>query len=68
MCFVFPPYGHVGPPFMAMLSLLGLTIGLPMWLFSNPVIENAPFLLDHGPSHHEHEPHVNPSPYSSNAQ
>jgi hypothetical protein len=32
--FVFPSYGNIAPPHIATLSLLGLTIGLPVWLFS----------------------------------
>ena len=68
MYFVSPPCGDVGPPFMATLNLPELTIGLPVWLFSNLVIPNAPFLLDHGPLLHENQPHVNPSPSSSNVE
>ena len=44
MYFVSPPCEDVGPPFMATLNLPGLTIGLPVWLFSNPVIPDAPFM------------------------
>jgi hypothetical protein len=36
--FVFPSYGNVGPPYITTLSLPGFTIGLPVWLFSTPVI------------------------------
>ena len=68
MYFVSPPCGVVGPPFMATLNLPGLTIGLPIWLFSNPVIPNASFVLDPGPLLHEHQPHVNPSPSSSTVE
>jgi hypothetical protein len=39
--FVFPSYGNIGPPHIASLSLLGLTIGLLVWLFSTQVILNA---------------------------
>jgi hypothetical protein len=39
--FVFPSYGNIGPPHIATLSLPGLTIGLPVWLFSTQVIPNA---------------------------
>ena len=39
--FVFPPSEGIGPPFMATLNLLGLTIGLLVWLF-NPVIPVTP--------------------------
>ena len=34
----FPPFGNVGAPYMATLSLLGLTVGLPVWLFSTSVV------------------------------
>jgi hypothetical protein len=39
--FVFPSYRNIGPPHISTLSLLGLTIGLPVWLFSTQVIPNA---------------------------
>ena len=68
MSFVSPPCGVVGPPFMATLNLPRLTIGLPIWLFSNPVIPNASFVLDPAPLPHEHQPNVNPSPSSSNVE
>ena len=34
----FPAFGNVGAPYMATLSLPGLTIGLPVWLFSTSVV------------------------------
>ena len=64
MSFVFPPYGDVGHPLMTMLSLPRLTIGLPIWLFSSPVIPCTPVASDPNPSSREHQPHVNPSPSS----
>ena len=66
--FVSPPCGSVGPTFMATLNIPRLNIGLPIWLFSNPIIPIALFVSDHGPSPHEHQPHVNPSPSSSNVE
>ena len=68
MSFVSPPCGVVGPPFMATLNLPGLTIGLPVWLFSNPIIPNASFMSNPSPLVHENQPHVNPSPSSSNVE
>jgi hypothetical protein len=40
--FTFPSFGNIGPPYIATLSLPGLTIGLPVWLFPTPVISNLP--------------------------
>ena len=37
----FPPFGNVGAPYMATLSLPGLTVGLPVWLFSTSVVPNV---------------------------
>ena len=68
LSFVSPPCGDVFPPFMATLSLPGLIIGLPIWLFSNIVIPNTPLVSDHAPFPHENHPHVNPSPSSSNVE
>jgi hypothetical protein len=39
--FFFPCYKNIGPPYIATLSLPGLTIGLPVWLFSTQVILNV---------------------------
>jgi hypothetical protein len=62
--FVFPFYINVGPPYIATLSLLGLTIGLLVWLFSTQVIHNvaSPSFVSTSPQ--EHQPHVDPSPSS----
>jgi hypothetical protein len=57
--FVFPSYGNVGPPYIATLSLPGLTIGLPVWLFSTPVISNAASVSDVS-TPPTHQPHVEP--------
>ena len=37
----FPPFGNVGAPYMATLSLPGLTVGLPVWFFSTSVVPNV---------------------------
>jgi hypothetical protein len=60
--FVFPSYGNVGPSYIATLSLPGLTIGLPVWLFSTPMISNAG--ASDASTPRTHQPHVNYSPSS----
>jgi hypothetical protein len=62
--FVFSSYGNIGPPHIATLSLPGLTIGLPVWLFSTQVIPNAVSASVVSTSPQEHQPHVDPSPSS----
>jgi hypothetical protein len=62
--FVFPSYGNIGPPHLTTLSLPGLTIGLPIWLFSTQVIPNAVSASVVSTSPQENQPHVDPSPYS----
>src|SRR6202034_3321436 len=37
----FPPLGNVGAPYMATLSLPGLTVGFPVWLFSTSMVSNV---------------------------
>jgi hypothetical protein len=59
--FVFPSYGNIGPPHIATLSLPGLTIGLPVWLFSTQVIPNAVSSSVTSTSPQGNQPHVNPS-------
>jgi hypothetical protein len=67
--YTFPSFGNFGPPYVAMLSLPGLTIGLPIWLFPTTVILNppnvsaAPNTLDVG-TPPTHQPHVDFSPSS----
>jgi hypothetical protein len=62
--FVFPSYGNIGPPHIATLSLPGLTIGLPVWLFSTQVIPNVVSVSVTSTFPQEHQPHVDPSPSS----
>jgi hypothetical protein len=62
--FVFPSYGNIGPPHITTLSLPGLTIGLPVWLFSTQVISNAVNASAVSTSPQEHQPHFDPSPSS----
>jgi len=37
----FHPFGNIGAPYMATLSLLGFTIGLPVWSFSTFLVQNV---------------------------
>jgi hypothetical protein len=67
--YTFPSFGNFGPPYIATLSLPVLTIVLPVWLFSTPVISNppnvsaAPNTLDVS-TPPTHQPHVDFSPSS----
>ena len=57
----FPSFGNNGAPYMAMLSLPGLTIGLSIWLFSTSMILSVQTtfqLSSHPPK--QHQPHVDP--------
>ena len=38
----FPALGNIGAPYMATLSLPGLTVGFPVWLFSTSVVSSVP--------------------------
>jgi hypothetical protein len=67
--YTFPSFGNFGPPYVATLSLPGITIGLPVWLFPTLVIPNPPNVLvapntldvNTPPTH---QPHVDFSPPS----
>jgi hypothetical protein len=61
--FTFPSFGNIGPPYIATLSLPGLTIELPVWLFPTLVIVNLPSALDVSKPL-THQPHVDFSPSS----
>jgi hypothetical protein len=67
--YTFPSFGKFGPLYISTLSLPGLTIGLPVWLFPTPVISNppnvstAPNTLDVS-TPPTHQPHVEFSPSS----
>jgi hypothetical protein len=61
--FVFPSYENVCPHYIATLSLPGLTIGLPVWLFSTLVISNAT-IASNVSTPPTPQPHVNFSPSS----
>jgi hypothetical protein len=61
--FVFPSYRNIGPPYIATLSLPGLKIGLPVWLFSTLVISNVES-ASYVSTPPTHQPHVDLSPSS----
>ena len=50
----FPSFGNVGAPYMATLSLLGLTVGLPIWLFSTCVVSSIPPSVRTSPPPEQH--------------
>ena len=50
----FPSFRNVGAPYMATLSLPGLTVGLPVWLFSTSVILSVPTSVQLFPSPEQH--------------
>jgi hypothetical protein len=54
--FIFPSYGNVGPPYIATLSHMGLTIGLSVRFFSTLLISNARASYVSTPP--THQPHV----------
>jgi hypothetical protein len=62
--FVFPSYRNVGPPYIATLSLPGLTIGFPVWFFFTSIILNATNASVISTPPQEHQTHVDPSPSS----
>ena len=57
----FPPFGNIGAPYMATLSLLGLTIGFPVWLFSTSLVQNAVISpLSSSPPTRQNQPPIDP--------
>jgi hypothetical protein len=62
--FVFPSYENIGPPHIVTLIFPGIIIGLPVWLFSAKVIPNAANASVVSTSPKEHQPLVDPSPFS----
>ena len=50
----FPPFGNFDAPYMATLSLLGLTVGLPVWLFSTSVVPNVSPTVHSSPPPEQH--------------
>ena len=57
----FPSFENVGTPYMAMLSLPGLTICFPVWLFSTPMVPNVQATSQPSSSSPKKcQPHVDP--------
>lgn len=57
----FHSFGNFGAPYMEMLSLPGLTIGLQVWLFSTLVVPSFQITFQlSSPPPEQHQPHVNP--------
>ena len=52
----FPAFGNVGAPYMVTLSLPGLTVGFPVWLFLTSVVPSG--LTSVQPSHLPEKNHV----------
>ena len=59
----FSSWGDIGAPYMATLSLPGITIGLPVWLFSTSVIQNT--IIPQQSNQQLDDIGVAPSPYTS---
>ena len=60
----FPSFGNVGAPYMATMSLPGLTVGFPIWLFLTSVALNVPTSIRLSPSPEQHhvDLKIDPSP------
>jgi len=56
-------WGDIGSPYMATLSLLGITIGLLVWLFSTSVIHNT--VIPQQSNQQPDDTEVTPSPSTS---
>lgn len=63
---LFPPFGNVSAPCMGTLSLPGLTIGLPVWLFSTSVVPSVmtPVPLSPSSKSRHDDSRVEPAPSS----
>ena len=57
-----PLTGNVGVPLMATLNLPGFTLGLPVWLFSTPIVLNAPNASQVSSLYQGHKNTASPSP------
>ena len=57
-----PLTGNVGVPLMATLNLPGFTLRIPVWLFSTPVVLNAPDASQVSSLYQWHQNTASPSP------
>ena len=57
-----PLTGNVGVPLMATLNLPGFTLGLLVWLFSTPIVLNAPYASQVSSLYQGHQNTASPSP------
>jgi len=59
----FSSWGNIAALYIATLSLPGITIGLPVWLFSTSIIQNT--MIPEQSNQHPVDTEVDPSPSSS---
>ena len=59
----FPDFGNVGAPYMATLSLPGLTVGFPVWFFSTSMVSSILPIVQPSPPPEQH--HVDYEVYLS---
>ena len=58
----FPTFGNIDAPYIATLYLLGLTIGLPVWLFSTSLVQNVVISLQSStPPTRQNQPPIDPN-------
>jgi hypothetical protein len=57
----FPCFLDIGPPMMATLNLPRFTVGLLVWLFTNPVVSNALDASQVSTLCQEHQTNLDPS-------
>ena len=60
--YTIPLMGNVGVPLMATLNLPGFTLGLLVWLFSTPIVLNAPGASQGSSLYQGHPKIASPSP------
>ena len=57
-----PLTGNVGVPLMATLNLPGFTLGIPVWLFSTPIVLNVLDASQVSSLYQVHQNTASPSP------